>query len=219
MSGRQILLFDLDGPLLDVSGRYYQLYADLVGEIGGRPVDRAVYWESKRCKLSEGKILAMSGLDGAEGPYQERRLALIETECYLELDRPWPGTRGFLQRLGALAPLGLVTLRHSEALLQWQLATLGLRDCFDWVLCADGCGNQTDKHDLKAGLVHREFGTTPLHGWFVGDTETDIRAGRQLGLKTAAIGFGIRTQALLELLAPDCGFETPEQLHAWIPEF
>ena len=56
----------------------------------------------------------------------------------------------------------------------------------------------------------------PLKGWFLGDTETDIKAGQMLGLKTAAVSFGIRTVEHIKLMEPDIIIESPSDLVIWL---
>ncbi|MFM8328051.1 MAG: HAD family hydrolase [Pirellulaceae bacterium] len=63
-------------------------------------------------------------------------------------------------------------------------------------------------------LVERTFGV-PQSGWVIGDTETDLRAGKKLGLRQVAVAFGIRDAIILGKENPDLLFDQPSQLANW----
>lgn len=48
--------------------------------------------------------------------------------------------------------------------------------------------------------------------YYIGDTEQDVRAGRNNGLKTISVTWGFHTRKRLEKANPDYLVETPEQL-------
>jgi phosphoglycolate phosphatase-like HAD superfamily hydrolase len=110
----------------------------------------------------------------------------------------------------------LVTLRHSPEMLNWELDYLGLLPYFNQVLSASGENAVMGKGPVKASMVQQIFGLEPSSGWFIGDTETDIVAGKLLGLHTAAVTFGIRTAEQLRVQTPDILIDSPEQLIEWV---
>src|SRR5215510_6935636 len=93
-SVRELICIDLDGPILDVSGRYYQVYRDSLASIDAPPLDKASYWELKRKKVSEPEILKRSGIESlaAVEAYLNARTPRIEAESYLRFDKVWLGT-------------------------------------------------------------------------------------------------------------------------------
>jgi phosphoglycolate phosphatase len=192
---------DLDGPILDVSLRHYRVYADGVTRLGGAVVDRETYWSAKRNKTPDREILAQNGLREAADAYHAIKMELIESPSYLAHDRLQLGAADTLRRIAKRFRLVLVTLRHSELALSAQLDALGIRAGFSNVLSAPGdAGNRWEtKRDLvaRAGLVAGEG------DFFAGDTETDILAGRALGITTVAVCNGIRDERYLRPLAPD----------------
>lgn len=115
---------------------------------------------------------------------------------------------------GEAAPV-LVTLRHDPEALRWQLEGLGLRPLFSRVLSTPAVAGLGEQGRTKADLVREALGAQRFEGWFVGDTATDILAGRELGLKTAAVTFGIRTAAEFAPLAPDRLLADPAELEGW----
>ncbi len=208
-------IFDLDGPILDVSDKYYRVYADLVGERDHEPVSKAEYWESKRRRVSDGEILRRSNIQGWEKEFRHLRKSRIETQAYLRLDRIWPGVPELLRNLRSVGTLMLVTLRNSRAALEWQLRLFGLRPLFQHVLSEPGDGADEDRSAVKVRLIEMATRGCPLRGWFIGDTETDVQAGQRLGLRTAAVTYGIRTEAHLVPLNPDVLLHSPDRLIQW----
>ncbi|MCA1837847.1 MAG: HAD hydrolase-like protein [Actinobacteria bacterium] len=217
---QQILCFDLDGVLLDVSEKYYRLYVDLMNELGGRPLPKLEYWSYKRERVSEKVIAERSGLQARYKDYRSLRVERIETVEYLNRDRTWPGIEMMLEGLRRKNLVYLVTLRQSSERLQWQLAQLGLSRLFHRVLRAQPEAGAENRGHLKAELVRKALGEGRSRpGWFVGDTETDLEAGRLLDLRTAAVTFGIRSERLLDRLSPDVILRTSNELVDWSSNF
>ena len=105
-----------------------------------------------------------------------------------------------LERLRESHWLILVTLRTSRALLERQLATLALAALFSPVL--SGRESDRERWRIKSDLIREVFPSCGPADWIVGDTETDVLAGQHLGIRTAAVCNGIRSEALLRALAP-----------------
>ena len=214
---RQLICIDLDGPILDVSERYYRVYNDALNLIGIAPLNKESYWRLKRSRVSEREILARSGTADNEliKEYLDVRAKRIESAEYLLFDYLWPGTRDTLSVLRSRGLLVLVTMRKSRKLLDQQLARLKLLEAFDCVLAAGNDSVANDRGEQKAQLVRDRYGNEDLVGWFVGDSETDIYSGRLLGLRTAAITFGIRTIDHLSAVSPDVLLDSPADFQSW----
>ena len=63
MQRSAMIFFDLDGPILDVSAKYYRVYHDLLDEFGFPSLPRDQYWEAKRNKVSDESILRKTGAE------------------------------------------------------------------------------------------------------------------------------------------------------------
>jgi phosphoglycolate phosphatase len=198
-----ILFFDLDGPLLDVSGRYVALHHALLESAGIRGMEAGRYWQCKRAVWSEEDILEELGAADQAGDYIRQRMELIETEAYLVHDRPWPWTISVLTSLVERHPLVVVTARARRTALLEQLKRFDLLRLFQQILSTPAGANVGEQ---KAGLI-REFldgnGQPAAGHWMIGDTEADIDAGKRLGLRTVAVLSGIRDQEHLRKAAPD----------------
>lgn len=203
MNIHQRIFFDLDGPILDVSERHYRIYQETVCELGGTPIDKTAFWESKRQKISEKQILLQSGLaEPMSMKFAFIKLERIESEADLQSDVLQVGILDALHRLRSSRDLFLVTLRSSRQRLEQQLARLGLTSFFMQILC--GRDVDRDGWSVKFDLIRGSCSEAGVGDWIVGDTETDIRAGQSLGLRTAAVANGIRSEAFLRTLRPDC---------------
>jgi phosphoglycolate phosphatase len=209
------IFLDLDGPVLDVSYRYHRVHRDVVEELGGTPLTRAAYWEAKRDRIPETEILARTGLaPEAAAQAAAERLRRIEDPRYLSLDRPWPWVAEILDELARLGRLALVTLRNHPDRLEEQLGALGLTRRFERVIAARGDGTPM----AKAALLRRSGISWAPGSVLVGDTEVDVASGRALELRTAALGCGIRSPALLEPWSPDALLGDLRQVPGWLAE-
>lgn len=195
------LYFDLDGPIVDVSARYYDLYVSLLAESQCTPLERREYWDLKRERVAEERILARTGAKVAD--YAARRLAVIETEAWLRVDTVHPWALSVLGDLATRHRLTLVTLRSRPDLLATELKRLGIDGYWDDVLVADGRQTaEAGSGQLKEVLIRALDTFDPLQSVIVGDTEGDILAGHRLAIHTVAVLSGIRSEAYLRSLSP-----------------
>lgn len=218
---RQLFCIDLDGPILDVSERYYRVYADTLASLGAGPISKESYWNRKRNKTSEPEILAESGIQNPDlvRKYLDTRAERIESAAYLGFDQVWPGTRETLKFLRSRGALALVTMRTSPDLLDEQLDRANLLAAFDSILAAGPAVTANERGEQKAQLVRDYYRGEQLAGWFAGDTETDILSGRLLGLRTLAITFGIRTVEHLKAVSPNVMLHSPAEFQIWARGF
>ena len=219
---RLILCFDLDGPILDVAERYYQIYLDLLRELSaGRTkltaLSKDKYWQRKRARISEDDILAAAGNADRHiaSAYTARRRERLEAPEYLKFDRPWPGMIESLRVAAQKFEIIVATLRSSRAQLLEQIDGLGLAETFSAIVSAPVAESGAGRGEAKARLLREAYGASRA-GWFIGDTETDIVAGKALGWQTAAVAFGIRNEEILAKSQPDLLLRRPHELIEWI---
>lgn len=205
------IFIDLDGPVLDVSDKYYRLYLDILQQYGGMPLSKFEYWNCKRNKVKEEKILSLSDVNIVKDLNSIRK-SMIESEIYLIYDSVMPCISQVLTVLKHYYTIILVTLRHNRSTLLWELQRLGLSDKFDLILSTAATGAESEHYLNKIDLIREYVGGNALTGFFVGDTETDIRTGNTLQLHTIAVSYGIRDKKYLEPLTPEYIVDTPEQL-------
>lgn len=216
------LCLDFDGPIADVSRRYYRTYRLALartrrhfrhlGEppLHLRPLTRSSFWQMKQERSPDEEIALRSGLRPPQiEVFLQHVQHIVNRESLLHLDRLQPGVAEALRQFRAAGlRLVLVTLRPT-AEATTILAEAGLLDYF-----ADICGSDQSaaaysnlvecKQELLAQAILRtelRTGQAPL--CLIGDTEADVLAAKALGLISVALTCGIRSSRYLRRLAPD----------------
>ncbi len=192
--------FDLDGTILEVKERLYSLYVDIVSELGGKTLAKGVYWQAKRGQMPEEIIAQKSNIANVPR-YISLRQERIELPEYLEYDKLIPQALESLTLLKQNNRIALVTLRKSRSNLFGQLHKLALEHLFDRVLIGDEGEGQG--WQLKAKMISSEEGFEVQGAVIIGDTETEIRAGKFLNISTVAVLSGMRTKNKLAVHQPD----------------
>ncbi|HEY0513841.1 MAG TPA: HAD family hydrolase [Thermoanaerobaculia bacterium] len=213
MTGERWIFLDLDGTVLDVSARYHRVHQDIVERHGGWPFPHSVYWEAKRNLVPETEILIRCGLSpetAREADAQRRQE--IEGSEVLQLDEPWPYMADVLDELEDLGRLAIVTLREHRDRLDRQVTSLMLPLYFKHVIAGPGDGTR----QAKAALLRRSGISWGPGSVLAGDTEVDVASGRALGLRTVAVGCGLRTPELLAPWSPDALLDDLRQLARWL---
>lgn len=197
-----LLCFDLDGPLLDLSERYWRVHASAAGLDLAAARGRARYLALKRGGLSDGEICRRLGVSRTASAYSARRRVLLEQADYLALDRVWRWTARVLTTLHRTYRIAIVTRRHDAHTYRGQLLATGLRRLVDVEVCAgdvDGCAD-VDKSALIRRAERRCAATAVA---LVGDTELDIETARSMGLIAIAVSCGLRDRRQLSRARPD----------------
>lgn len=205
MAAERTLFLDLDGVVLDVSKRYYAVHSDILSQLGGYPDELDKFWRMKReCASTE----ELTGLDAvASREYRKRWTQLIEGPAYLAMDEYMPQARTALLLLGRDYDIVIVSLRHKAAALRQELKDLSFPKVAQ-ILSAPAKGDPSlAKARLVQGSPH--FSRNAV---IAGDTEVDIRAGKELGLTTIGVRGGLRTDALLGRESPDVMIDGMAQL-------
>jgi phosphoglycolate phosphatase-like HAD superfamily hydrolase len=214
-----MLFFDLDGPILDVSERYYSVYNICVRQLGGEPLDKYEYWDEKRANVPEREIVGRSLDEKQVDRYLTARMELIEESGFLRLDRVWEELSRTYPKLFLAHPATVVTLRTNDDSLGEQLRCLGIDSWFRNVLSWPNTGQVDNRWQIKVEMIEKSGlldSLDPRDCVFVGDTETDILAGRHFGMKTLAVAFGIRSRELLVPCQPDEIFDSPDAFSAYL---
>jgi len=192
---------DLDGPILDGRQRHYHCYRDILAGIGFEPLAIEHYWALKRDRVDRRRLLSLSNASAAYDQFLAAWMERIEAESYLSLDRLQPGVR---EILAAWKDQGirmvLATMRNNPEGVRSQLDRFGISSLLDDVLTIPSqLGAQGKARAVEAALG-------PRHGnqvvW-IGDTEFDFDASRQIGAKACLLACGLRSRQYLHSLDPD----------------
>lgn len=212
------LFCDFDGPIVDVSGRYYNTYRLALARtrrnhrkcgnaIQLTPMSKGEFWHMKQVRIPDQEIALRSGLRSEQIDDFLSQVKEIVNCCpgLLRRDALQPQVPAALQLLKAqgIKPI-LVTLR-CETQVQAFLKRHGLQDAFAGIYgTQDSHAAYANYTDLKTSLLSQalEDHGNPEIDWMVGDTEADVIAAQRLGLPAIALSCGIRSQKYLSNLQP-----------------
>ncbi len=170
----------------------------IIRELGGRPLSYLSYLRLKRAKPLLEEVLRKSRGRNDVRFFKKYWEAHIESPEYLAHDRLAAGAKSVLARLARTHPLYLITLRRNNSLLHRELERFGVAHYFRRVISFPVQGRKRAERKAKALRKLARKGDI-----IVGDSETDIRAGKALGLITVATTNGWRSRALLRRERPD----------------
>ena len=191
------IFLDLDGTLVDSSRRSYFLYRTIIRELDGRPLSYRSYLRLKRAKPLLEDVLRKSRGRNDVWFFKKYWETHIESPDYLAHDRLAAGAKSVLARLANTHPLYLITLRRNKLLLHRELVRFGIAHYFHKVVSFPVQGRERAERKTKSLRKLARKGDI-----IVGDSETDIRAGKALGLITIATTGGWRSRALLRRERP-----------------
>ncbi len=197
---RRILYFDLDGPIIDVSKRYYYVHQKVCNQLNiSSNITMEAYWNQKRAMTPLGNILYLKK-GGPVNQYKEKWLDNIEKKDALILDEVFSYAKKVLNILSDRFTLNLITLRRNAMLLDGEMRRLGLNEYFTDIFVVKP-SETIEPHVLKFNvLTHTSKFNENVS--IVGDTEVDILAGRMAGIKSIGVLSGIRNRRMMERLSP-----------------
>ncbi|YAF98478.1 MAG: HAD family hydrolase [Nodularia sp. CChRGM 3473] len=207
------LITDFDGPIIDVSERYYRVYQFCLEKIrrseqSVQQLSKAEFWQLKRSRIPEKQIALNSGLDATQAQeFAQLRRKTVHTEPYFEYDSLIPGAVDALLKIQqAGIDLAVMTMRRVQEL-DYAFKKYDLGRFFPENRCYCLSNDYIKTRDIedKPLLMERALEELPLASetWMVGDTEADITAAKKHGIKVMAVESGIRDRAQLKLYYPD----------------
>lgn len=130
------IITDFDGPIVDVSERYYRVY-ELCLEKTRHPeqqikqLSKAEFWQMKRDRIAETEIGMVSGLDEQQASvFSKLRKQTVHTQPYFEFDILADGAIDTLSKIKQLnIDLAVMTMRRVREL-EYALKKLNLGDFF-----------------------------------------------------------------------------------------
>jgi phosphoglycolate phosphatase len=212
----RLVVFDLDGTLIDSRRDLADAANALIVEHGGRPleVDAIAGMVGEGAALLVRRALAAAGVKLDVERDLPRFLELYD-ERLLAHTALYAGTREMLDGLAPFTRLAVLTnkpQRHTDRILQG----LDIARCFRWVIGGDTThGRKPD----PAGLRHlmSSAGASPDQTRMVGDSAIDLRTARAAGVSICLVryGFGFPTAEPL-LAADDAVIDRPGDLLAQV---
>ncbi|MBD0312512.1 MAG: HAD family hydrolase [Microcoleus sp. T3-bin5] len=207
------LITDFDGPVVDVSDRYYRVYQHCLAETKRldqpvRELPKAEFWDMKRARVPETEIAILSGLDAAQArDFAQKRRDTVHTLPYMIYDRPVPGALETLEKVQrAGVDLAVLTMRRVRELDDaFHRSNLGQIFPENRCYCLPNDYVKTGDIKDKPLLMAKALAELPPASdvWMVGDTEADIIAAKTHGVKVIGVLCGIRDRTQLEMHQPD----------------
>jgi phosphoglycolate phosphatase-like HAD superfamily hydrolase len=207
------LITDFDGPIIDVSERYYQVYQLCLEKSRNqdqavKQLSKAEFWKLKRSRVPEKQIAILSGLNEEQAQtFTQLRRQTVHTKPYFGYDSLALGAVAALEKVQqAGVDLAVMTMRRVQELeYAFNRHDLGRFFPENRCYCLSDDYVKTRDIDDKPLLMERALAELPAAGdtWMVGDTEADIITAKNHGVKVMAVLCGIRDRTQLELYQPD----------------
>ncbi|MBF2006645.1 MAG: HAD family hydrolase [Chlorogloeopsis fritschii C42_A2020_084] len=207
------IITDFDGPIIDVSERYYRVYQFCLEKTRRpnqkiRELSKAEFWQMKRSRVAEKQIGIISGLDEVQAQeFSQLRRQTVHTEPYFEYDRLADGAVDALIKIQqAGIDLAVMTMRRVRELdYAFRKYDLGKFFPENRCYCLSNDYVKTRDIDDKPLLMARALKELPAatDTWMIGDTEADITAAKKHGIKSITVECGIRDRAQLKFYQPD----------------
>ena len=193
----RLVVFDLDGTLIDSRQDLADATDALVVESGGTPlgVDAVTAMIGEGAAVLVRRALVAAGLNPDAPGALERFLVHYEQRLTTHT-RPYVGIPDALSRLRAAGHTLAVLTNQPQRPTAAILDTLGLAHHFAWTVGGDTpAGRKPDPGGLL-GLVALAR-TTPEETVLVGDSPIDLETARQAGVRACLVryGFGFRFES------------------------
>jgi phosphoglycolate phosphatase-like HAD superfamily hydrolase len=202
---KELIFFDLDGTLIDPKKRYCAIYKQLCNELKIKALKCDIYWEMKRNKVSEYEIFQKTNPELNDiSNILKKRILMLEDDTFLKLDILHHNAVDFLELIYKKYTLVMVTFRRNRPNLESQLKRLGIIQYFDKILSL--APSLEIKYMNKVNIILDNYNI--LEGFYFGDTEVDLLAGRYLKIKTVSFNFGIRHEKYLNKCEPNFSIDS-----------
>ena len=196
MSNRRLLVFDLDGTLVDSSR---DLAAATNAALQRVAPDRPpIPLEKVRIFVGEGaRVLIERSLRhvGVDRPVDEVLPIFLECygRCLLDTTRLYPGIRSTLEEL--VGPSLAVLTNKPGGFSRTILEGLGVVSRFARVW---GAGDVAERKPDPSGLrgLIAELGARETETWMIGDSPVDARTARAAGVRMAGVTWGLNPEGL-----------------------
>jgi len=207
------ILLDLDGTIVDSKKAYLEAMKAALASTGRKTFDINIVTEiPKRIEQSLPIDDMLEGIDSGE-------FMQVYFDAYyratMEKAKPLPNVSETLDKLSRKAKLALVTMRHvSRGKVVEELEKLGLAKYFQIVVTA--LDTRFPKPSPEALLQCASKMAIQIgHCLIVGDSISDIRAGKSAGATTVGVLSGIYSRKELEREKPDLILESVN----FLPDF
>lgn len=207
-------IFDLDGTLTDTLESLTFSVSETLKEMGLPPITS----EECRSFVGNGARVLMEKALAAAGGADVRRIEeameiygrIFDANCTYHVT-PYEGVRQMLAELKACGiRLGVLSNKPHRQTVKVVREIFG-EDVFDRV---QGQTEEIARKPDPAGVFRlmEELKTTKEECLYVGDSEVDIRTGKNAGVRTIGVTWGFRSRKMLEEAEAETLIDTPCEL-------
>lgn len=200
---KDIIFIDLDGTILDVSQRIYQIYKNILKTRNKKFLPESKYLEAKKSGVSLKNILQRTGAEDVLPHFKKEWDKKIESADYLAFDEISSMRKEMLTKIIEDYRLILITSRKNKKNLLFQLKNTGLARFFYKIIFAH-FGKKISRR-----IINKYGGSNPI---IVGDGESEMAIGKKLGIKTVAALWGQKNKNILSNYKPDYFVKNPLKL-------
>ncbi len=200
-----LILFDFDGALADTLGDLLQFGQEACDELG-------VKHTATHDDLNSLEVMSFATY-GTQLEVPDELLSEFVRRClekFGEKKSPpgiFAGLGEVIRELSTNHVLGIVTGNSSDNVKAF-LSAHGLDDCIRAIYGVDSPGSKVE----KISLAQNQFAAGGEAVCMVGDSASDIRAAREAGVKSIAVGWGHQSAETLLRARPDILTHSPSEL-------
>ena len=227
-------IFDWDGTLASIDDREFYCINHALSEHGARPISRDFYiknYYQRAYEVGTGpRMVLEAALEGknpanSEKAFESYRKAFQATAEKATLQ---PGALSILKGMKeARMIIGIATMRYTKWVVASELKHLMVSPLVDILKTRQDLGFRGALSSLeetvnqRARLVTKaltELGLGPNDVFLTGDSWWDVRAGKQLGIKTVLVKTGFASHNDFTRENPDVTVESLQQLKETLVE-
>jgi phosphoglycolate phosphatase len=208
-----VILFDLDGTLVDTAPEIADAVNDVLRELGVQPApdERVREWIGEGTRVLMKRALVYAGLDAARLEELWPRFEHRYSEHCGARSRPYPGVRAALERLRS-AGTRLAVVTNKEMIFTRRVLEIhDLHGYFEVVVAGDTLPvRKPDPRVIRHAL--RCLGEGAGTALLIGDSIIDVRTARAAGIAVWAVRHGYHHGALTGADTPDRFLEHFDEL-------
>jgi len=204
-----LILFDYDGVLADTLNDLLNFGQEVCDELGVKHIATAE-------DLNTLEIMSFSTY-GRQLEVPEALLDEFVRRClekFAKKESPpaiFEGLVDVLRGLSGQHKLGIVTTNSAQNVRLF-LAEHGLEDCFQVIHGVDSQGTKAE----KIAKSQKQFKAEKEAVIMIGDSLSDIRAAKEAGVFSIAVGWGHQSLERLQSAQPNAVVHTPQELKEFI---